>query len=82
MLLEHYKQQDPVGMPGAPIQDPQDIPEMANSMGMANLNLKNAKAYGLSKFRLDRMNVDVKDMRASTGGYSFCISLITEHYLL
>lgn len=75
MLMEHYKQKDPVGMPGAPIQDPQDIPQMKNNIGMGTMTMRNAKAYGLSKFRLDRMKVDVKAMKVSTGRQTGSLSL-------
>lgn len=75
VLMEHYKQKDPVGMPGAPIQDPQDIPQMKNNIGMGTMTMRNAKAYGLSKFRLDRMKVDVKAMKVSTGRQTGSLSL-------
>ncbi|KAH8409383.1 hypothetical protein KR222_002182, partial [Zaprionus bogoriensis] len=65
VLLEHYKQKDPVGVPFAPVQDPMDVPEMAKSLGMANLKMHGSKAYGLSKFRIDTINVDFKAMKAS-----------------
>lgn len=76
MMLEHYKQKDAVGIPGAPVEDPMLTPDMAKSIGMANLNMKNVKAYGLSKFRVDNINVDFKEMKASAGAYPTCISLI------
>lgn len=65
-LLEHYKQEDPVGVPGAPIPDPMDVPDMAKSLGMANLNMLKVKAYGLSKFRIATVDMDFKQMRASS----------------
>ncbi|XP_017858072.1 PREDICTED: uncharacterized protein LOC108610464 isoform X1 [Drosophila arizonae] len=66
-LLEHYKQEDPVGVPGAPIPDPMDVPDMAKSLGMANLNMLKVKAYGLSKFRISTVDVDFKKMKAKAG---------------
>ncbi|XP_030080221.1 uncharacterized protein LOC111595013 isoform X2 [Drosophila hydei] len=66
-LLEHYKQEDPVGVPGAPIPDPMDVPDMAKSLGMANLNMLKVKAYGLSKFRIATVDMDFKQMRADVG---------------
>lgn len=69
-LLEHYKQEDPVGVPGAPIPDPMDVPDMAKSLGMANLNMLKVKAYGLSKFRISTVDVDFKKMKAGDKGMS------------
>lgn len=76
MMLDHYKQKDPVGIPGAPVEDPMLAPDMAKSIGMANLNMKNVKAYGMSKFRVDNIDVDFKEMKASAGANLTCISLI------
>lgn len=65
MMLDHYKQKDPVGIPGAPVEDPMLAPDMAKSIGMANLNMKNVKAYGMSKFRVDNIDVDFKEMKVN-----------------
>lgn len=65
-VLEHYKQEDPVGFPGAPIPDPMDVPDMKKSLGMATLNMMKVKAYGLSKFRIANINADLKAMKVST----------------
>ncbi|KAL7741109.1 hypothetical protein ACLKA6_018142 [Drosophila palustris] len=66
-VLEHYKQKDPVGMPGANIPDPMDVPDMPKSLGVATLNMLKVKAYGLSKFRIASINADFKDMMVETG---------------
>uniref|UniRef100_A0A1A9V880 Uncharacterized protein n=1 Tax=Glossina austeni TaxID=7395 RepID=A0A1A9V880_GLOAU len=63
-VLEHYKQEDPVGIPGFPISDPFEMPNVKQSLGMANLNMMKIKAYGLSSFRLTSVKVDLKDMKA------------------
>lgn len=62
-MIEHYKQEDPVGFPGAPIPDPMDVPDMKKSMGMANLNMMQVKTHGLSKFRIHSINMDLKAMK-------------------
>lgn len=64
-VLEHYKQEDPLGFPGAPIPDPMDVPDMKKSLGMANLNMMKVKAYGLSKFRIANINADLNAMKVS-----------------
>ncbi|KAL9925343.1 uncharacterized protein ACN2A1_012525 [Glossina fuscipes fuscipes] len=63
-VLEHYKQEDPVGIPGFPISDPFEMPNVKQSLGMANLNMMKIKAYGLSSFRLTSIKVDLKAMKA------------------
>ena len=54
-VIEHYKQVDPVGMPGAPVSDPMPIPDMKHSRHLSTLVLKNASVHGLSKFRVDHL---------------------------
>lgn len=65
-LLEHYKQKDPLGIPGAPVLDPLPVPYTKQSMGMATLTMKNASAYGLSKFRIKSVAVDVNELMVSS----------------
>ncbi|XP_018326979.1 uncharacterized protein LOC108738193 isoform X3 [Agrilus planipennis] len=62
-ILEHFKQKDPVGLPGAPIPDPMDIPPMTHSFSVGRMNMKNVKLYGLKKFRIDHMLVDLAAMQ-------------------
>ncbi|XP_037820487.1 uncharacterized protein LOC119609686 [Lucilia sericata] len=66
-VLEHYKQEDPLGFPGAPIPDPMDVPDMKKSLGMATLTMMKVKAYGLSKFRIASINADLKAMKVEAG---------------
>lgn len=61
-MLEHYKQVDPVGLPGAPVPDPLPVPYTKQSMGMATLTMKNASAYGLSKFRIKSVAFDINQL--------------------
>lgn len=61
-MLEHYKQKDPVGLPGAPVPDPLPVPYTKQSMGMATLTMKDASAYGLSKFRIKSVAFDVNQL--------------------
>lgn len=76
-LLEHYKQNDPLGIPGAPVLDPLPVPYTKQSMGMATLTMKNASAYGLSKFRIKSVAVDVNELMVS----SFPIFFICRFHL-
>lgn len=58
-MLEHYKQDDPVGLPGAPVPDPFPVPDVKKNIGMGTLTLKNTLAYGMSKFRLSSIKTDL-----------------------
>lgn len=61
-LLEHYKQKDPLGIPGAKIPDPFPVEPIKKSVGVGTLSLKNSQAYGLSKFRIKNIQFDVNEL--------------------
>lgn len=62
-ILEHYKQKDPVGIPGAPIPDPMDIPPLSHSFSVGRMNFENVKVYSLSQFRVDHVTADLAAMQ-------------------
>lgn len=64
-IIDHYKQEDPIGFPGAPIPDPMNVPDIKKSLGMATLNMMKIQAYGLSKFRISSINADLEAMRVT-----------------
>lgn len=66
-LIDHYKQEDPVGIPGAPIPDPMPVPDISKSLGLATFNMRNVLAHGLSKFRIKNLNIDIKELKAFVG---------------
>lgn len=66
-ILEHYKQPDPIGIPGAPIPDPMDLPDMRNSFSMGTMNFKNQKLYGLKNFRINHIIADLNSMKVECG---------------
>ncbi|XP_037708075.1 uncharacterized protein LOC119546072 [Drosophila subpulchrella] len=80
-MLEHFQQEDPQGLPGVPVPDPLEVPNVKKSMGMANLDMKQVKAYGLSKFRIDKMNLDLKEMKFN-GGLQLDQMLVKGQYTL
>lgn len=63
-ILKHYKQKDPVGIPGVPIPDPMDIPPLKHSLPFGQMHMQNVKLYGLSKFRVEFIKIDLAAMRA------------------
>ncbi|XP_060861282.1 uncharacterized protein LOC132938973 isoform X2 [Metopolophium dirhodum] len=62
-ILKHYQHPDPVGFPGAPIPDPLSIPPMNKDFGVAFMTFKNMTVHGLSKFKVENVNADLKNMR-------------------
>lgn len=61
-ILEHYKQDDPVGLPNVPVPDPMLIPDMKHSFSVATMNFKNASVHGLSSFRIQKMESNIPEM--------------------
>lgn len=66
-ILDHYKQDDPVGLPGAPIPDPFPVPDVKKSIGMGTLNMKKTLAHGMSKFRLKTIKIDMNALTVKAG---------------
>lgn len=64
-IIEHYKQEDPVGLPGATIPDPLPVPDIKQSFTLATIHMKNVLAYGLSKFKIKNMEVDINELKVS-----------------
>jgi len=62
-ILKHFQRPDPVGFPGAPIPDPLSIPPMNKDFGMAFMTFKNMTVHGLSKFKVEQVNTDLKNMK-------------------
>lgn len=75
-LLEHYKQKDPLGMPGNLVADPFPVPDSEQSLPMGlTLTTINALAYGLSKFRIKNIALDLYQMLVRM----FALNLILIH---
>jgi hypothetical protein len=66
-LVEHYKGDDPIGIPGAPIPDPVDVPDMKRSFTITSMDFKKIKVFGLSKFRFQRIKLDLAALQAEVG---------------
>jgi hypothetical protein len=66
LILDHYKQTDPVGIPGAPIADPMPIPDMKHSFTYATMHFKSAHVHGLSRFRIEHIKSDLAAMQVGT----------------
>lgn len=62
-ILEHYKQPDPMGVPGVPIPDPMDLPDMKQSFSMGTMNFMKQKLSGLKKFRIHHVVADINALK-------------------
>lgn len=62
-ILKHYQQDDPIGLPGAPIPDPMPVPDMKHSISMYTMNFKNINVYGLTKFRIKHVESELARMQ-------------------
>lgn len=65
-IIDLYKQEDPVGLPGATVPDPMPIPEIKQSFSIAKMHMKNVLAYGLSKFRIKFFTTELNTMKVQT----------------
>lgn len=65
-LLEHYKNSDPLGVPDsvASVPDPFPVPPIKKTLGMGTLHMREAQAYGFSKFRIKSVDFDVNQLLA------------------
>ncbi|XP_017888169.2 uncharacterized protein LOC108629805, partial [Ceratina calcarata] len=64
-ILKHYQQDDPIGLPGAPIPDPMPVPDMKHSFSMYTMNFKHVNVYGLSKFRIVHVESELALMQVA-----------------
>lgn len=65
-IIDHFKQDDPIGLPGVPIPDPMTTGGTTTKTTGVTMELKDLKIYGVSKFRLIKSNVDLQNMRVET----------------
>lgn len=63
LILKHYQQDDPIGLPGAPIPDPMPVPDMKTSIMGGTINLQKINVYGLSKFRIEHVKSELAQMQ-------------------
>lgn len=61
-ILEHFKQRNPVGIPGAKVPDPYSVPDMKQSVSIGTIYFKNTAVYGISKFRILYVNAEIGAM--------------------
>lgn len=65
-IIDHFKQPDPIGVPGAEIPEPYPVPDMKQTLSFATLYFKNTAVYGISKFRILYVNAEIGAMEVSS----------------
>lgn len=65
MILDHYKQNDPVGLPGAPIPDPFPVPSFSHRFSIGKMHFEDVTIYGLKKFRIKFMKANLAKMEVN-----------------
>ena len=68
-ILDHFKQDDPTGFPGAEVPDPMDVPPMNTSFAIATMSFSNVTVHGLSKFRFHEASVNLTTMKVTLSSY-------------
>ena len=64
LILEHYKNPDPVGLPGVPVPDPMRIPDKTQEITFGiTLKLLNTYVHGLSKFRIETIDTNIGELQ-------------------
>lgn len=63
-IVEHFKQEDPVGIPGAPVPEPMIIPMIKQDFSIGKMVMTDVAIYGLSKFRIKYSKIDLNSMKA------------------
>lgn len=63
-VVDHFKQKDPVGIPGAPVPEPMIIPMIEQSFSVGKMKMTNVSIFGLSKFRIKYSKIDLNSMSA------------------
>lgn len=64
LILEHYKNPDPVGLPGVLIPDPMHIPDKTQDITFGiTLKLLNTHVHGLSKFQIESINTNIGELK-------------------
>ncbi|CAG9782761.1 unnamed protein product [Diatraea saccharalis] len=59
-ILEHFKQPNPIGIPGASIPEPYPVPDMKQTLTFGTtLYFKNTAVYGINKFRILYVNAEI-----------------------
>lgn len=76
LILQHYKQDDPLGLPGLPIPDPMEIPDFKGQFPVAEIKFSEAQLYNLAKFRVDYVRTDLRDLKVN-----FCSVAIRNEFI-
>ncbi|CAH1716546.1 unnamed protein product [Chironomus riparius] len=70
-IIEHFKDDNPVGLPALEIPDPVSIPDVQQTLNIGKLSMTKVKAHGISKFRVQNVTVEVDKRMEATCGLLF-----------
>lgn len=70
-IIEHFKDPDPIGLP-VPIPDPIEVNQtVEQSLSVGKMIMRDIKAYGVSKFRIQNVTVEMDRRMEATCGLLF-----------
>jgi hypothetical protein len=71
-IIDHFKDPDPIGLP-LPIPDPieTDQPVEQNIKNVGKMIMRDVKVYGVSKFRIQNITVEMDKRMEATCGLEF-----------
>lgn len=70
-VIEHFKDPDPIGLP-FPIPDPIEANQtIEQNINIGKLVMKDVKVYGVSKFRIQNVTIEMDKRMEATCGLEF-----------
>lgn len=81
-IIEHFKDNDPVGLPALEIPDPISIPDVHQTLNIGKLTMTKVKAHGVSKFRVQNVTVEIDKKMEATCGLLFETLRLAGNYSL
>lgn len=70
-LIDHFKDTDPIGLP-VPIPDPIEANQaVEQNINIGKLVMRDVKVYGVSKFRIQNVTIEMDKRMEATCGLEF-----------
>uniref|UniRef100_A0A2M4AV12 Putative hemolymph juvenile hormone binding protein n=2 Tax=Anopheles triannulatus TaxID=58253 RepID=A0A2M4AV12_9DIPT len=61
-IIDHYKEDNPRGLPGATIPDPMHIPDIRQSVSIATIYMTKMKVFGMAQFEIRYFHTELNSM--------------------
>ncbi|KAG5680013.1 hypothetical protein PVAND_009546 [Polypedilum vanderplanki] len=81
-IIDHFKNDDPVGIPSLEIPDPISVPDVQQNINVGKLFMSKVKAYGVSQFRIQNVTVEVDRKMEANCGLLFDTLILRGNYSL